>query len=253
MARLKDQIKDLLTIDYERRVKELIIFTDVWDVGFILLGLAIISAMFITPVVTAQRVLVIVTMGYSFLVFNQMKQERFTNEYPGTLSVRPHFGLDDDRNDFRFGMKNFGNGPAINLRGCVIAREENGEDALDIWRDNKSEFIWTFSSRDHHLSLLEGELLPLTTTAENFPENQIDLINDIWNSDGEIKEIYDGKQLEFHYTFESNRGIEYPQDWYQPSKMDMETVISKSSDPRIVEFEEMDNRCKSKRTLEIGQ
>lgn len=232
---------------YQDMLRDIDNFVDKWN----LVGLLPITAVVLW---TGWRIwnqefnvtlaLVTFTATYTFVTFNQMREMRWSRKYPGTLTIRPGFKWDSERNTYIFGLRNFGTGPAINLRGCAIIRDENEKDASQIWKDDNEKRILRFSEKDRHLNLQEGKTLPLTTSSPLID----DYFEELWTETGEIKDEYKGKQIEFYYTFESNTGEQYPRDWNKPADMDLSTVIKKSDSPRTVEIEEIKDKCTPSRS-----
>lgn len=217
-------------------------FVDNWNlIGLlILLGIPFLVAIWAiwNNDFTTNLALVIFTAIYTFVTFNQMREARQNRGHHNSLTIRPDFEWNDNDNIHVFGLRNFGTGPAINLRGCAIVREKNAKDANQVLKEERN-YVIQFSEKDHHLSLEEGELLPLTVESHLVK----DYLNDLWDKNGELRGKYEGKQIEFYYTFESNDGEQYPRNWSKPGEMDLETVIETTDSPRIVKLEEIEDKC----------
>ncbi|MFB6082059.1 MAG: hypothetical protein ABEJ67_04475 [Halanaeroarchaeum sp.] len=213
-------------------------FMDKWNILGLTAIIAIISVIW-EQEITTQVLLVTFTAAYVFTSFNQMRETRLNRIHPDTLTVRPDFEWKDDDGEFVFGMRNFGTGPAINLRGCAVIREEEGKEASQVWQEGDERYILKFSDKSRHLSLQEDELLPLTAESPLINRN----FDILFTDDGELKDSYRGKQVEFYYTFESNNGEQYPRGWGNPSDMELVEVIKKSNSPRTVALSEIEDKC----------
>lgn len=202
-------------------------FFDSWNflggVGVIVIGIISFAIGGFTP----QSVLVSVTALYAYIAFNQMRETRWNRQPENILAVRPHFCRTGNTDSYDFGLKNFGDSPALNLRVKAILR--NGSD---------NEGTLTVSAKDRHLHLDENEFLSLTAGVS---EQQS--FGDLTNADDSIFENYEQKSIELYYTFESNSGVQYPRDWNAPGEMEMNEVIEKSESPRTVELAEIHEKC----------
>ena len=214
-------------------------FVDKWNTFGLLVITVVLSWAILEQNFTTNLVLVVFTAAYTFVTFNQMRETRWSRKHPGTLTLRPDFEWDDDRDTDIFGLRNFGTGPAINLRGCAIIRDGNGKDASRVWEED-GDHVLRFPKKDNHLSLKEGELLPLTEGSHYIGNH----FNNLWNEDGDLKRKYEGKQMELYYTFESNTGEPYPRDWSKPTEIGMEEVIEMADAPRTVRLSEIVDKCR---------
>lgn len=202
-------------------------FFDSWNivggVGVVAIG----TVSFIIGGFTPQSVLVAVTALYAYIAFNQMRETRWNRQPASLLAVRPHFRRDSDTGICDFGLKNFGDSPALNLRLKAILR--SGTDIVD---------TLTVSTKDRHLHLEEDQFLSLITEAS---ERQS--FDDLSDAEGPIFEDCEQKSIELYYTFESNDGVQYPRNWNTPTEMEMDEVVEKAESPRTVELAEIHDKC----------
>lgn len=83
-----------------------------------------------------------------------MRESRWNRRPVSRLAVRPHFPQGTNREAHDFGLKNFGDSPALNLRIKVQLREDdNLLDSLSV------------SSKSRHFHLEEYQFLSLLTEA----------------------------------------------------------------------------------------
>lgn len=206
---------------------DIIRFFDTWNIlgaaGVILIGVVTFTLGGFTP----QSVLVAVTGLYAYIAFNQMRESRWNRRPPNSLAVRPHFPRESDKDACDFGLQNFGESPALNLRLKAILRE--GNDIVD---------TLTVSAKNRHLHLEEDGFHSLITEAV---EDQS--FGNLANPEDPIFENYQQKSIELYYTFESNDGVQYPRAWHKPTKMEMDEVVEKSESPRTVELAEIREKC----------
>ena len=176
---------------------------------------------------TPQSVLGAVTGLYAFIAFNQMRESRLNRRPASRLAVRPHFVRDGDLETYDFGLKNFGDSPALNLRIKAVLREGNDSIATLM-----------ISAKDRHLHLEEKQFISLVVEASKHKS-----FGDLTDAGDSIYENCDNKYIEFYYTFESNDGIQYPRDWNNPIPMEMDEVIKNAESPRTVELTEIREKC----------
>lgn len=202
-------------------------FFDSWNivggVGVVVIGIVAFAIGGFTP----QSVLVAVTALYAYIAFNQMRETRWNRQPESILTVRPHFRRDGDAETYDFGLMNFGDSPALNLRLKAILR--NGTDNVG---------TLTVSARDRHLHLEEDQFLSLI--AETSEQQSF---GDLTDADDPVFENYEQKSIELYYTFESNSGVQYPRGWNAPAEMEMDEVVKKSESSRTVELAEIHEKC----------
>ncbi|WP_332899619.1 hypothetical protein [Haladaptatus sp. CMSO5] len=201
-------------------------FFDSWNIlggiGVLLIG----AISWVVGGFSTESVLVTVTGLYAFIAFNQMRESRL-NQPASRLAVRPHFRQIDDSPTYDFGLKNFGDSPALNLRLKAILRE--GNDSVD---------TLMVSREDWHFHLEENQFISLITK----PLDQ-DSFGDLTDADNPVFDNYEQKSIELYYTFESNNGIQYPRDWNKPMEMEIDEVVEKSNKPRTVKLAEIRKKC----------
>lgn len=202
-------------------------FFDTWNIvggaGVIIIGIS----SFIVGGFTPQSVLVAVTAFYAYIAFNQMRETRWNRQPESLLAVRPHFRQDNKTDTGDFGLKNFGDSPALNFRLKAILRE--GDEKVD---------TLTVSAKDRHLHLEEDQFLSLITEAS---EDQS--FGDLTDSEDAVFENCEKKSIELYYTFESNSGVQYPRNWDTPAEMEIDDVVEKSENPRDIKLIEIYEKC----------
>lgn len=202
-------------------------FFDDWNVIVAVIFGLIGVGTFVVGGFTPQSVLVFVTAVYAFLTFNQMRESKLNPRLATPFAVRPHFRQSDCTDDYDFGLKNFGSGPALNLRLKAVLLE--GDDTID---------TLTISAKDRHLHLEENCFLSLIT---EIPEEQS--FGDLTDVEDSVFANYEQKSIELYYTFEANDGTQYPLGWSKPTDMDMDKVVDLAKSPRTVELAEIREKC----------
>lgn len=206
---------------------DIVWFFDRWNIlGAIVIGIIIIASL-ASGGFNPQNALVLITAMYAFVTFNQMRESKFNPRPARPLAVRPYFRERDDRNGCDFGLKNFGEGPALNLRLKAVLLE-----------GGKKVDSVTVSAKDRHFHLDEGGFLSLNEGTRNHQS-----LGDLNDAEDAIFENHEQKSIELYYTFESNDGTQYPLNWNSPAEMTMAEVENKSESPRTVELTEILEKC----------
>ena len=176
---------------------------------------------------TSEMLLVSITALYAFVSFNQMRETRWNRRPSSLLAVRPHFQSSEKGEGVEFGLKNFGDSPALNLRLCAILRKNRGEvDRV------------TISNSDWHLHLDEGGFLSLSN-----PPWSNNRLGNFADSEDPVYNECTKKSIELYYTFESNQGVQYPRSWSEPMNWSWKEVVDETDNPRAIKLEEIRKKC----------
>lgn len=188
-------------------------FLDGPNLVFIGIGVIVFIALVIyssQPISPTSMAVAFFTAVYAFITMNQMRQS--TQSY--TANVRRDYNRIPGTQSHKFGLRNFGPGPALYLRvfaEVVEEVEKEGERVI------KSKEI--VGEDDPPLSLSEGEFLPVTD--EEFPK---------------LEPKYDDRKLNLYYSFVSRNGTETPENQHKPRSKTNEQLAEDAPDPRCIKL-----------------
>lgn len=200
----------------EDRILELRGFFDQWD-AVILLILAIIIGLFFLPSTVSIGGFSLSLPQYSFSpivaltalsVFFGSKIVRNGGSSNSEIqTVRRYFDSGD------FGLKNYGPGPALDLRVHATIEPEGPEHTIE--------------QSDELLHLEEGEFLSVLKGD----------LAELRNPDSELFEREDATRIELYYTWESPSGRQRPTSLTNPREMTVDELVREAKDPRSEELD----------------
>lgn len=193
-------------------VDEILAFFDVYNTIFAVASLVVIglTLVFDAPLAVA---VAIFTAVYAFIAFNRMRgSESIWMKSP---TVRREFQSETDSENYNFGLRNFGPGPALYFRVHATV-EPDGPDL-------------TIHESDPPLHLEEGEFLSLLRGE----------LAELRDEDSELYEQDDAERVELYYTFESTSGRQTPPGLKNPREMSVKELVDKADDPRTEKLENL--------------
>lgn len=190
-------------------------FIDGPNLVFILIGVlafvALLSFNFPTSMVVA-----FFTAVYTFIAMNQMRRSTRTS----TANVRRDYERIPETESYKFGLRNFGLGPALYLRVFAkVVEEVEGEEKVI----NSKEIL---GEDDPPISLREGEFLPVID--EEFPK---------------LEPKYDDRTLNLYYSFVSRNGAETPENHHKPRSKTNEQLAEDAPEPRSIKLGKVREHC----------
>lgn len=197
-------------------IDKILVFFDVYNKIFAVASLGVIGLTLIFDAPLAVAV-AIFTAVYAFIAFNRMRESE--NIWMNSPAVRREFQSETDSENYDFGLKNFGPGPALYLRVHATV-EPDGPDL-------------TIHESDLPLHLEEGEFLSLLRGE----------LAELRDEDSELYKQNNAKKVELYYTFESTSGGQIPIGLTEPRKMSVKELVDKVDDPRTEKLENLQRDC----------
>lgn len=167
------------------------------------------------PISTTEALLLVTTV-YAFAAFNQMRETRLNRKQTAGMSMRPTFSNDSLK------LKNFGIGPAHDIRLRVILRDDETKyREVDLIKESDT------------IHLEEGENFDILTTE----------LSDLADSESQVYEDIEEKVLEFYYTWTGRSGKHYPAEG--EANDPMIEVVNSHPEPRCVTLRELHKKISS--------
>lgn len=200
----------------EEIAEEVRAFFDVYNIFFVIVSAVIVSLTLLLNAPLAVAV-AIFTAVYALISFNRMRGSE--NVWMNTPTVRRDFQRQTDSNNYDFGLRNFGPGPALYFRVHATVLP-NGPEI-------------TINESDPPLHLEEGEFLSLLQGE----------LAELRDKDSELYERDDAERVELYYTFESTSSRQTPPGLKNPRKMSVKELVDKADDPRDEKLENLRKNC----------
>lgn len=191
-------------------------FFDTYNKIFVVGSLAVmaLTIYFDAPLAVA---VAFFTAVYAFIAFNRMR--RSESVWMKSPTVRRDFRRANRFENYDFGLRNFGPGPAMYFR--VHATVEPNGPAV------------TIHESDMPLHLGEGEFLPLL---------QGDL-TELRNEESDLYKQDNADRIELYYTFDSLANRQTPPGLENPREMSVDELVNEANDPRTEKLENLRKNC----------